>query len=73
MIPTQLSVVVGAVGVDEHSSVISANVGVAGLVTSSPVMITSQVAVFPLPSSTVIVTVCVLPSPEANALPIVGN
>ena len=35
MVPTQLSVVVGAVGVAEHSAVMSESVGCVGGVTSS--------------------------------------
>ncbi len=39
---------------------------------SSPVKTTVHVALFPFPSFVVTVTVCVVPSPDANKLPIVG-
>src|SRR5210317_2401660 len=39
-----------------------------GSVLSSPVRITSRVTIFPLPSSTLIVTVWVIPSPEGRAV-----
>ena len=40
---------------------------------SSPVSTTEQVEVLPLPSSAVTTIVCVMPSPEARAVPIAGD
>ena len=44
-----------------------------GAVTSSPVSTTVQVEVLPLPSFAVTTIVCVMPSPEARAVPAVGD
>ena len=53
-IPEQLSVVVGAIGVPEHSpTVTSANTGVTGAVISSTITFCVDVVVLPFPSSNV--------------------
>src|SRR5512136_548151 len=54
-------------------SVLSAGqVVMTGLVSSSPVSTTVQVLVLPLPSSAVMVTLWVVPSPEAIVVPAIG-
>ena len=56
MVPAHASVVVGAVGVPEHSPILTAvRVGVTGGVTSFKVMVKVVDSVFPLPSLAVIV------------------
>ena len=68
IVPAQLSVVVGAVTVTEHSPVAAASVGFTGLVTSSTTTVWVAVAVLPLPSVTVQVTVVVPSGNVAGAL-----
>ena len=64
IVPAQASVVVGAVGVPEHSPILMAvRVGVTGGVTSFSVMVKVVVCVFPLPSLAVIVMSCVVLCP----------
>ena len=46
---------------------------ITGLVSSSPVSTTVQVVVLPLPSSAVMVMLCVVPSPEAISVPAIGD
>jgi len=58
-VPTQLSAVVGAVGVTEHSPVMLAKVGVTGAVTSSTMIFWLAVVMFPFPSLKVHVTTVV--------------
>ena len=52
-VPEQLSDVVGAVAVAEHSPVTSAKVGVVGSVTSSTITFCGTMILLPLPSSKV--------------------
>ena len=46
---------------------------ITGLVSSSPVSSTVQVVVLPLPSSAVMVMLCVVPSPDAMVVPATGD
>ena len=46
---------------------------ITGSVSSSPVSTTVQVVVLPLPSSAVMVMLCVVPSPEAMVAPAIGD
>ena len=55
-------------------SVLSAGqVVITGSVSSSPVNTTVQVVVLPLPSSAVMVMLCVVPSPDAISVPAIGD
>ena len=53
IVPEQLSVVVGAVAVTEHSPFKPVRTGVTGGVTSFTTTLKAQVAIFPLVSATV--------------------
>ena len=46
---------------------------ITGSVSSSPVNTTVQVVVLPLPSSAVMVMLCVVPSPDAISVPAIGD
>ena len=46
---------------------------ITGSVSSSPVSSTVQVVVLPLPSSAVMVMLCVVPSPDAIVVPAIGD